>query len=56
MFKTDDNIIKACMFISGLIFFVYGCIMMFNYDYMIDRYPTFEQLNYRIFLKLVWSG
>lgn len=55
MFKTDDNVIKACMFISGLIFFVYGCIMMFNYDYMIDRYPTFEDnLTTEFFLN--WFG
>ena len=30
------------MFISGLIFFVYACMMLFNYDFMMERYPTFE--------------
>ena len=55
MFKTDDTIIKICMFLAGLIFFLYGTVMMFNYDFMIDRYPTFEDnLTTEFFLN--WFG
>jgi hypothetical protein len=55
MFKTDDTIIKVCMFLAGLIFFLYGTVMMFNYDFMIDRYPTFEDnLTTEFFLN--WFG
>ena len=55
MFKTDDTLVKVCMFLAGLIFFLYGTVMMFNYDFMIDRYPTFEDnLTTEFFLN--WFG
>ena len=42
MFNTDDKLIQGCMFLAGLIFFAYGAVMMFNTDFMMERYPTFE--------------
>ena len=55
MFNTDDRVIQGCMFIAGLIFFVYGAVMMFNTEFMIGRYSTFEDTQTTVFF-LNWFG
>ncbi len=55
MFNTDDKLIQGCMFLAGLIFFVYGAVMMFNTDFMMERYPTFENNQTTVFF-LNWFG
>ena len=55
MFNTDDKLIQGCMFLSRLIFFAYGAVMMFNTDFMMERYPTFENNQTTVFF-VNWFG